>query len=213
MDDREHIEQERRNRFAFLKYLYDENRKLPSGLVQSLSAQAVGQGIGVSPDEGVKISGFLKDKGLVRFMSMGPNVGITHYGIEEIEAALATPERPTTYFPSIQFMTIHGGVHNSQVQQGTVGSSQSQTIAPEERLTLTAAIAELRPQLVQISDPDTRKEMVATVDTIDAQLKRRSPSVAILKESLNSLRSMTEQVSAGLIVAKLLELAQRSGLL
>ncbi len=43
MEDRERIEQERRNRFAFLKYLYDEHRNLPSGLVQSLSAQAVGQ--------------------------------------------------------------------------------------------------------------------------------------------------------------------------
>jgi len=213
MDDRERIQQDRRNRFNFLKYLYDEHRKLQAGVLQSIPAEVVDQAIGVSRDDGDRIATFLNDKRLITFMAMGPQVGITHYGIEYVEGALEKPDEPTPFFPPVNVLMFHGDVHNSQIQQGTVGSSQHLTISSDERNLLMEAIDELRPQLVTIPDVDAREDMIANVDTAAAQLKRTTPSRTILRESLTSLKSVAEQVGAGLIVAKLLALAHGLGLL
>jgi hypothetical protein len=212
MNDRERIEQERRNRFKFLKQLYDEKQQLPSGRMQSTPAHEVGQAVGLSADEAIKISGYLKDKGLLKYTAMGPKVGITHSGVEEVEAALADPEHPTSFFPPINVLNIHGDVHGSQIQQGTKDSSQHQTISSEDRLLLTSSIDELRQNLTTVSDAAARQDIEASLDTVAAQLRRTSPSRAVLTESLRSLRSVSEQIGAGLLVAKLLQLAQGLGL-
>jgi hypothetical protein len=69
-------------------------------------------------DEASRIGEYLRDKGLIKFVTIRPQVAITDYGIDYVENALAEPEKPTALFPPVNILRI-GQMVNSQIQQGT----------------------------------------------------------------------------------------------
>jgi hypothetical protein len=99
-------------------------------------------------------------------------------------------------------MTIHGDVVNSQVQQATIGSTQVLELAPSDRETALALIAEMRSNLTEFAD-DVRDELAAQLDTMHVQLRRPAPSRGIVRECFQSCRNMAEQVAAGALLTKL----------
>jgi len=57
-------------------------------------------------------------------------VSRTHEGIREMEEVLDAPKRrPTTSGPMVNITTIHGSLIGSQIQQGSLGASQSGTFS------------------------------------------------------------------------------------
>jgi hypothetical protein len=127
--DRERVLASQRQRWEFLHYLYKANLEMPFGQVQAIPATDVGKAIGVIDDREVdRIITYLKDAGLIRFMTFGPTVGITSAGIDEVERALAEPAKPTSYFAPINVIAIAGGVHGSQIQQNAHSSTQTTTL-------------------------------------------------------------------------------------
>jgi hypothetical protein len=211
--DEERIKADRINRFKFLKFVYDDYRGLPSSQHQMLPAKDVGPEIGLSAEEALKIADFWKGKGLLNYATFGPTVQITPRGIDYVEEALAHPDRPTEFLPPINVMMFAGDVHGAQIQQGVTASSQHMSIGAADRSQLLSEIESAKARLRDIAGSAARDDMEADLDTAAAQLRRSTPNVSVLRESFRTIRSVAEQVGAGLVVEKLLQVARTAGLL
>lgn len=116
-------------RLRFINELYDQVDGEPDNYVGSLE---VGKAIGLSEFREVEsIMHYLADEGLLEIQGFGddngPPIGLTHQGIVEIEQARTNPKQKTEHFPPMVNIIHVQNMHGSQIQQGTVNSSQSQT--------------------------------------------------------------------------------------
>src|SRR6267154_1098308 len=162
------LEEKRANRFRFLNAVYE----LTDGQRQSMvSMWEIGDGLNLSRDEVANTVQYLVGESLVEHIAMGGEIGITHYGIVQVEEALSEPERPTHYFPPVvNIMHVHSMV-NSQVQQGSHGSSQSQQINQNDLSAIRDLIAGLA-DAVGTSGLTTaaQAELEAEIATLQAQI-------------------------------------------
>jgi hypothetical protein len=197
-EDRERVLAAQRKRWEYLRYLYDEHQKLRAGHLQSLNGFEVGKAIGVDDRaETDRIFSYLKEAGLIKYMSMGPNVAITRAGIDTVERALAEPEKPTPYFAPINVITVSGGMHGSQIQQGATGSTQVIEATKVEWAELRQLLPEIRAAVTNLSG-DAAQRASADIETVEAQSKSPSPRTAIVRECLLSLRSVLEKAGGSL---------------
>jgi hypothetical protein len=205
MDD---IEQKDARRFQILEKAYALMEKNSDSLFNQEDIQ---QALGLSADELNPVMEYLTNEGLFKEIAFGGVYEITHRGIKEYEQAIRQPTERTEHFPA--FTEIHNIINiermeQSQIQQGTVNSSQEQVITDDKRQRLHATIAESRPLIADFGDPGSREEMMANVDTAAAQLRRNAPSTPIVRESFRSLRTVAEQVGASLIAERTIALLQ-----
>ena len=202
-------------RFAYLKFLYDDAQTLQRGALQSVASRAIAAALGVSEDEGHRIEMYLADRSLVEFVG-GGCVGLTAAGIDYVETAIVEPDVATEYFPPISVLqnVLHiGQVTHSQVQQGTVQSTQSGEWASSLDLaSVTAAITELRQAIVDLP-AGVRGTADANLATIQAQVTSPRPSLTIIRESVGLLRDALTTAAAGATLAeKLPPLLQALGM-
>ena len=191
------------NRLAYLVFVYEKWQQVRSGNIQSLPATVVHEHLGMSRDEGSRIEHYLNDKGLIKFMSMGPSIAITDYGVDYVEQALAEPDWATEYFPPINVLHIEK-VINSQVQQGTVNSNQTGEWAGITADQLAAIIAEVKSLADMPLSTEQRQDFDANLQTLEAQAKASRPSKTIIREALSSIRTIAEEVGAALVASKIL---------
>jgi hypothetical protein len=101
---------------------------------------------------------------------------------------------------------------HSQIQQGTIGSTQSGAFTSLDLAAVAEFVGSLKTALSQFGLP-SEDEAVARGDiaTIETQLSSLRPKVEIIKESLRSIRNIAEgaagsMTASGIIagVAKLL---------
>jgi hypothetical protein len=92
------LETKRKQRFDFMRCLYDKTRGSEIGLVY---IEEVAEEIHLPEFETELIALYLVDEGLVR-IRMGHIICITHLGIDEMETILAKPDMPTEHFPALQ---------------------------------------------------------------------------------------------------------------
>lgn len=184
------IEKKRANRFLFLKALYEATGGSPTRYV---SMHELGSDIGLSQEETSDAYHFLRQEGLVRQIGAGGSIVIEHEGVRQIENAIAQPDKPTQYFPSVNIINVES-MQGSQIVQG---SSQ---ITITNQPVSGATIEDLRMLLAQIRQAgtevdlasDDRNEFESECATIDAQLGSSRPKKGIIKESLTSLRNILE---------------------
>jgi hypothetical protein len=194
-------------RFAYLKHLYDQWFKVPRGNTQSAPATAVDAALGLTRQEGDRIETYLRNRNLIELVSYGPRtLSITAFGIDYVERALASPDRPSEFFLPINILHIES-VTNSQIQQGTNQSTQSGQwagVSGEELRRLTHEIR-LAFGSLELSH-EHRQDVDAHVETLDAQARASKPNHAIVRQTLKSLYSIAEQTGAELIAMKLAEI-------
>lgn len=116
-------------RLKYLNQLFDEVGGDTGPNVGSLT---VGRAIGLTGYQEVDaIIHYLADEGLIEITTMGddngPTIELTHQGVVEIERARTNPQSRTEHFPPMVNIINVQNMHGSQIQQGTVNSSQSQT--------------------------------------------------------------------------------------
>jgi hypothetical protein len=92
----------------------------------------------------------------------------------------------------------------SVIQQGTTGSNQTASVtinfvAVRNALDNLEMILSKHP-----APPETAAEIEPEIQTIQAQLAKRMPSVTILREAGRSLRSISEGVAGGLLAPHVL---------
>ena len=181
-DDRAKVIARQRNRWTFLRHLYDAREEPPAGQKQEESAADVGRAIGLSDNAARDaVSSYLTDAGLIMPIAAGLFLRITVSGIDAVERTIAAPGQPTQHFPPLDVLDAAG--NDSQ----PVDLQRLQSLLPQLRDTLpglsgnAAAIA------------------TAHVETLEAQNKSPVPSHAIVRESLKSLRSILEGAGAGVV--------------
>ena len=109
----------------------------------------------------------------------------------EVEAALSQPDKPTEHFP-VNIIHIEQMSH-SQIQQGTVGSTQSGTFTSLDLAAVAEFVAGLKTMLPQLGlTGDDEAVAQSDIATIETQLSSPRPKVEIIKESLRSIRNIAE---------------------
>jgi hypothetical protein len=110
------------------------------------------------------------------------------------------PEVPASMKNEIKIDQMIGSV----IQQGTTGSNQTASVtinfvAVRNALDNLEMILSKHP-----APPETAAEIEPEIQTIQAQLAKRMPSVTILREATRSLRSISEGVAGGLLAPHVL---------
>jgi hypothetical protein len=154
---------------------------------------------------------YLEHEGLVSFQGLGPEIGITHRGVVEVEHAIERPAEPTEHLAPHTVVIVHGDMQGSAIQAGTVASHQSQTVAlGDQREAIEAFTQLLRQALdaVELSN-DERRVTQAELLTVEAQLALREPNEGVLRELLRSLRAVAENIAANGMFVGLVEPAAK----
>lgn len=196
------IEELQKRRFQYLELAY---KKSGGSSYKHLSMWDLGKDLGFDRNEAETICEYLAGENLLEHRTVGGGIAITHYGIREIEAALSRPSQPTHYFPPVNIIHIHR-MEQSQIQQGTVQSSQSGTFS-FNIATVQSFVSELKSKLSQLPLGEVeRSELNAEIKTIEAQIGSSRPKGNILKESLMSVRRILESASGSVAAQLLLKL-------
>lgn len=190
------------DRFRFLLKLYEETNGAKHAMVPMFE---LGSELGLSRDETENIVDYLIGEGLAKHRALGGILGIEHQGVIEIEKALSAPEKETQYFPPVNILNVQNMV-NSQIQQGAHASTQTQSLISSQGVEqLEAFLAEFRRHFDNLPlGADDKKSASADMQTLYAQIESGKPKVAIVKESLRSIRSILEGVTANVVASDLL---------
>ena len=192
------LEQKRANRFRFLNALYETTDGRRDHMI---SMWELGDQIGMDRETTSGAVEYLVGEHLMEYLAIGGEVGITHYGITQVERALERPTEPTQYFPPVVNIThVHGSMTNSQIQQGSAGSSQVLHVAPADLDAVRRFVTEFA-QAVAASDlrGNLRAETDAEIATLNAQLQSPKPKAGIIAEGLRSLRTILEGAAGSVL--------------
>jgi len=137
------IEEKRAQRFEFLKVIYD---KTEGSQTNFLDMWDIGDELGWDRQTTEITAQYLVGEGLIEFHALGGILGITHFGVKEIEHAVQNPNEATAYFPAtINIMS--GDFRGSIVNMESTLTNLSQNIG-----TLTSAGDDLKNELRDLID-------------------------------------------------------------
>lgn len=192
------------DRFLFLNRLYE----LTGGdkLIYEDMGE-IGRQLGLSREEIRNVMNYLDGEGLAMYRGIGGQIAMTHAGVVQVEKALSKPEIQTEYFPPVVNILNIQSMIGSQIQQGTHGSTQSQTISVKDIAAIENLLTQVKSALgsLQMQD-EVHREAEAEIQTVEAQLKSSKPKSAIIRESLVTLRALIEGVASNALAAGLLPL-------
>lgn len=98
----------------------------------------------------------------------------------------------------------HGNVGTSQIQQGTVDSSQA--ISTQIDIGgVQSFVDELRPHMAELQlTAELQRQMLAELASIEAQLSAPQPRRGVIAECLSSVRNILEGCAGSLVASGLL---------
>ncbi|MEK7396069.1 MAG: hypothetical protein AAB116_03935 [Candidatus Poribacteria bacterium] len=197
----EKIEEMKKKRFQFLYKLYDITKGDEWGIIP---IENIYQELNFDREFALKIAQYLKEEGLLEFMTFGPTIRITHSGVIEIEEAISKPSNPTEHFPPVNIISI-GQMVNSQIQQSSPGANQTTNINEDKLKELGEIVQSLRDSLDKFPLKDQQKsDLQAEIQTIEAQMASSKPKSVIIKESFHSIRNILEGAAGSLLASELL---------
>jgi hypothetical protein len=194
------------DRFRFLNRLYERTEGNYHALEDMFE---VGNDVGLTRDDADGVMQYLSGEGLASYRTLGGGVAITHSGLLEVERALSEPKIPTQYFPPVVNILNVQSMVGSQIQQGSHGSTQTQTqsISQSELAAIQAITTALQSGLDSLAlGANARAEATAEIQTLNAQIQSSKPKASIIRESLKTLRSLVEGVASNAVADKILPL-------
>ena len=192
-------------RFEFLKHLYETVDGSPSYMVDMWE---LGRELNFDRELTSKIVDYLTGEGLLQPKALGGSIGITHYGVIEIEESLSNPDEPTEHFVPFNIINIEN-MSNSAIQQGNVNSTQNSTFNLNKIDELKELVRLLEDSLEHFQlKTEKQTELIAEVETLKSQSKSPKPKTVIINESLKTVRSLIEGVAAGAMTPGIMELLQ-----
>lgn len=198
------INELKEKRFKFLNLLYKVTEGDESAHVNMFE---LGAELDFDRNLTSRVAKYLDGEGLMEFRTLGGGIGISHFGIIEVENSLENPTVASEYFPisenSSQPVNYHlhvGNMHNSQIQQGTQSSNQSMSITENDISEIKELVKNITKYIDDIGLNDAHKsELEAQVATLNGQLCSSQPSNGIISEVLGSIRRVVEGASGNLI--------------
>jgi len=198
------IEEIKTQRFQFLYSVYQFTNGDESVIVNMWE---LGKRLEFDRQVTHKIVTYLQGEGLIRPLTLGGGIGITHFGIKQVEEAISHPKSPTQYFPP--FSTINlisiGQMINSQIQQSGAASTQVITADSQIYNQIKQLLEDLKKNLDKL-DLSTiyLKDIQADMQSIEAQLSSSKPKASVIKECLNSIKRILENVAGSTIAQTIL---------
>lgn len=188
------VERKRAQRLAFMRRLYE---RTDGELLEEIPQETLANDLGWDLKTTNRVFDYLINEGLAECPSFGGGASITHEGVREVERALTEPDQPTEHFPPAVTVHFHGNVVGSQVQAGTVRSGQHQVAAEIDRGCALHVVNELRNVLADGRvDPAVRAQGQASLVAVEAQLNLEKPNAGLLREGLQTLRAIGENLIA-----------------
>ncbi|WP_316227655.1 MULTISPECIES: hypothetical protein [unclassified Bradyrhizobium] len=127
------------------------------------------------------------------------------FAIRQFDTGFLDPPEPEV--PSVNNSINIGTMTGSAVQQGSPSAAQTMQLGLKID-DAKAAAAAFEAAIQSIDLPISKKdEIVAELQTISAQLSKKSPSLTILREAGCSLRNVVEGITASAITPQLLAAA------
>ena len=199
------LQRKKAQRFEFLHRLWKETDGSRFAIVNMYE---VGERIKLNRDEVESVVDYLEGEGLIEFKTQGGGIGITHFGVREVEQALDAPEQGTQHFAplatTINLLHIDRVEHGAQVQQGTQSSSQSLNQASADLGSILQFANTPKRSVDQLPvSEDDKTVLNSEASALEAQAQSPRPRFGAIRETL--------QVIAG--VLGLYKEAQSSGLL
>lgn len=194
MQDR--IEQKRAQRLKFLHRLYEvTDGALHTGVVM----WELGAELGFSREETESVCDYLEGEGLADSIALGGTIGITHRGVVEVEEAISHPGEPTRYFPAAQVVFNVQSINNSQVQVGSHNTQTGAINSADVLADVRILVAEYKRQreTIAFATPADAIDADAEVEAIEAQLKKSSPRLSAIGDSLKSLKGLVSAIPPG----------------
>jgi hypothetical protein len=180
------IQETKKKRFLFLKRLYEDTGGYR---MNTVNQDELIQELGFTAKDFETIADYLFEEGLIEF-DMGNGFSIKHNGVVQIEAALTTPDRPTHYFPPVNIINIEK-MSNSQIQQGTIQSTQSVTSSGVDLNSVSTFIQSLHEILPSLELESGRlSEIEADTRTVESQLNSPRPKINVIRDCLNSIHEI-----------------------
>lgn len=104
---------------------------------------------------------------------------------------------------------FYAEVTGSQIQQHSPGAQQHQTLQEFSTTNVSNFISSLKEKLdgIEIND-ETSRELNAEISTIESQTESPKPKESIIKESLNSIRTILEGASGSVVGQLLIDLGK-----
>jgi len=134
---------------------------------------------------------------------VGGGLSITHWGVKEVEQAISKPDESTEHFPPVNIINIEN-MNNSQIQQGTVSSTQTQVIEQSKIPEIQKILQKISDSLEQLELQGTNKEdLKIEIETINAQLKSSTPKKSIISECLRTITRILSNAASSALVSEL----------
>jgi hypothetical protein len=156
------LEELRAQRFAFLQTVFDAAGGSTSA---ALRLYEIGAQVGFDDDLTRDVAGYLAEEDLIEWIAQG-FIRLAHRGRKEIEQALSEPEEPTEHFLPLvvtqNYISI-GSMTGSQIQQGTVDSSQTMGVADS---VVSEMIDALTRAADEADDPETKSRLRRAAETL-----------------------------------------------
>jgi len=163
-----------------------------------------GEELGFDRDLTANIGYYLKGERLIEFQALGGIIGISHWGVREVEESLSNPDRPTYHFPPVNIISI-GQMIGSQIQQASPEATQVIAIGENRFEELKEVIQSLKESIDQLSlEAQQKSDLQAEIQTIEAQLSASKPKATIITECLGSIRRILEGAAGSIFASKLL---------
>lgn len=194
----EKIKELQNHRSQFIKKLYEMAEGNTSRIIHM---ENVGNELGFDREYSFQIGGYLEGENLLEYVTVGGGVQLTHYGVQEVEEAIANPNEPTEHFTPFNIINI-GTMNNSNIQQGTINSTQiiEQSKIPE----IQDILQKIFDSLEQLELQGSNKEDLKTeIETITTQLKSSTPKKSIISECLGTITSILGNATASALVTEL----------
>jgi hypothetical protein len=192
--EKHQAQQARAVRQKFLGEIHGATAHLPGSFEK---CDVIASRAGLDPDIAYEIARELKDDGLVEIRTMDRNLRLSSAGRRTLEE-LADPTE--TRSPTVNVAYI-GNLNGGQFQQGSHGSTQTYTAAPNEAVhNLTDLIAILAAGFDKTKmNADHRQDATANLQTLVAQERAVKPNRTIVREALSSLWEITKHTSADVL--------------
>lgn len=200
------LKDKQRIRFQFLNALYEMTDGNTDKLIQGYD---VAKKIGLTEKDEKAISAvnFLRGEYLIEDANIvsGPLgvVQITHNGVLEVENAISRPNQPTQHFLPINVLHVNQMI-GSTIQQGTIASTQNASISLQNSKDISNFVEQLSRSVSELNlSAETYSELKAEIDTIKTQIGSPRPKTGIIKEGMQSIRTILESAAGSAIGAQL----------
>jgi hypothetical protein len=172
------IEERQKNRWLMLQKVY----KISEGVSETYLInmyEEVGEQLGWKREKTEATFDYLEGEGLLKIMTSGGGIMLTHQGVKEVEEASKNPEKPTLHFPA-NVMYIYGdNIAGDKVMGDKIGTQIN------NHTEIAQTSQDIKNLLNRLSDeyPDDSSRVLAAkaIDNVDRNPDLKSRIIKGLK--------------------------------